>query len=58
MVIVNGLTKYLYIILFKKKYIAKQLATIILSKLIQYYRISKKITNNKINSFYLTTSRY
>ena len=50
---VDKLTKYFYIILFKEKYIAKKLKTIILNKLILFYRILKGITSNK-NKFNLS----
>ena len=46
LVIVNRLTKYFYIILFKEIYIAKQLKYIILNKIIRYYGILKEITSN------------
>jgi len=55
LIIVNKLIKYLYIIACKKKFIAKQLEYIILNRLIQYYNIFKKLTNNKDKLF---TSNY
>ena len=51
LIIVNKFIKYFYIVLFKKKYIIKQLEAIILDKLIQYYQIPKKITSNRDKLF-------
>ena len=51
----NKFIKYSYIILYKKKYIVKQLKIIILNRLIWYYRILKKITSNRNKLF---TSNY
>ena len=55
LVIVDRLTKYFYIILFKKKYTAEQLGTIMLNKLIWYNEIIKEITSNRNMLF---TSNY
>ncbi len=55
LVIVNKLIKYLYIIAYKEKFIAKQLKYIILNQFIQYYDIFKKLTSNKDKLF---TSNY
>jgi len=51
LIIVDKLIKYLYIIVYKKKFIAKQLKYIVLNRLIQYYNIFKKLTNNKDKLF-------
>ncbi len=55
LVIINKLIKYLYIIAYKEKFIAKQLKYIILNRFIRYYNIFKKLTNNKDKLF---TSNY
>ncbi len=52
---INKLIKYSHIIACKKKFIAKQLEYIILNRLIQYYNISKGLTNDKDKLF---TSNY
>ncbi len=51
LVIINKIIKYLYIIVCKKKFIAKQLKYIILNRLIKYYNIFKKLTSNKDKLF-------
>ena len=47
LIIVDKLTKYFHIILFKKNYIVEYLRAIILNKLIRYNEILKKITSNR-----------
>jgi len=51
LIIINKLIKYLYIIVYKKKFIAKQLKYIILNRFIQYYNIFRKLINNKDKLF-------
>lgn len=51
LVIVDKLTKYCYINLFQEKYIVEQLKAIMLKKIIYYFKISKKITSNRIKLF-------
>ncbi len=51
LIIINKLIKYLYIIVYKKKFNAKQLKYIILNRLIQFYNISKKLINNRDKLF-------
>jgi len=51
LVIINKFIKYLYIIVYKKKFIAKQLKYIILNRLIQYYNIFKRLTSNRDKLF-------
>ncbi len=51
LIIVNKLIKYLYIIVYKKKFIAEQLKYIILNRFIQYYNIFKKLINNRDKLF-------
>ncbi len=51
LIIVNKLTKYLYIIVYKEKFIIEQLKYIILNRLIQYYNIFKKLTSNRDKLF-------
>jgi len=51
LVIVNKFIKYLYIIVYKEKFIVKQLEYIILNRFIQYYNIFKRIINNKDKLF-------
>ena len=51
LVIVDIFTKYSYIIIFKKKYILKQLKIIVLNTLTEYYKILKKITTNRNKLF-------
>ena len=53
LIIINKLTKYLHIIAFKEIYIAKQLGYIVLDRLIKYYKLLIKITNNKNKLFIL-----
>ena len=53
LVIVNRLTKYFYIIVFKKTYIAEQLGYIVLNRLIKYYRLLTGITSNRDKLFTL-----
>ena len=48
---INKFIKYFYIIVHQKNYFAKQFEFIILNKLIKYYEISSKLTNNK-NKFF------
>jgi len=55
LVIINKFIKYLYIIVCKEKFNAKQLKYIILNRLIRYYDIFKKLTSNKNKLF---TSNY
>jgi len=52
---INKFIKYLHIIVYKEKFIAKQLRYIILNRFIQYHNIFKKLTNNKDKLF---TSNY
>jgi len=51
LVIVNKFIKYLYIIVYKEKFIAKQLKYIILNRLIQYYNILKRLISNRDKLF-------
>jgi len=51
LIIINKFIKYLYIIVCKKKFTTKQLKYIVLNRLIQYYNILKKLTNNKDKLF-------
>ena len=55
LIIVDKLTKYSLIILFKKLYTAEQLGFIILETLIKDYSIPKAITSNRDKLF---TSNY
>ena len=55
LIIVNKFIKYLYIIICKEKFNAKQLKYIILNCLIQYYNIFKTLISNKDKLF---TSNY
>ena len=50
--------KYLYILLFKEKYIIEYLKFIIYKKLIKYYRLLKELLVIEINSLYLTIGKY
>ncbi len=52
---INKLIKYSYIIICKKKFIAKQLKYIVLNQLIRYYDIFKELTSNRDKLF---TSNY
>jgi len=45
LVIINKFIKYLYIIIFKEKFIVEQLKYIVLNQLIQYYYTSTFIRN-------------
>jgi len=51
LVIIDKFIKYLYIIAYKEKFIAKQLKYIVLNRLIQYYNIFKRLTSNKDKLF-------
>ena len=55
MVIVDRLTKYIIILPFKEKYNAKQLAFLLLDRLIRDYSIPKSITSDRDKLF---TSNY
>jgi hypothetical protein len=55
LVIVDKLIKYLHIIVYRKKFIAKQLEYIVLNRLIQYYNIFKELISNRDKLF---TSNY
>jgi len=55
LIIIDKLVKYLYIIIYTKKFIVEQLKYIILNRLIQYYNILKELTSNKDKLF---TSNY
>ena len=48
---IDRLIKYCYIIFFKKIYDVKQLKYIVLNRLIQYQKISKKFINDKDKLF-------
>ena len=54
-IIVNWLTKYSHIIVFKEKYTVEQLRHIVMNRLIRYHEISKKIISNRDKLF---TSNY
>jgi len=51
LIIVNKLIKYLYIIVYKEKFIAEQLKYIILNRFIKYYNIFKKLISNRDKLF-------
>jgi len=51
LIIIDRLIKYLYIITYKEKFIAKQLKYIVLNRLIQYYNIFKELISNKDKLF-------
>ncbi len=51
LIIINKLIKYLYTIVCKEKFIAKQLRYIVLNQLIQYYNIFKELTSNRDKLF-------
>ncbi len=51
LIIINKLIEYLYIIVYKEKFIVKQLKYIILNRFIQYYNIFKKLTSNRDKLF-------
>ena len=55
LIIVNQLTKYSHIIVFKEKYTAEQLRHIVMNRLIRYHEIPKKIISNRDKLF---TSNY
>jgi len=55
LIIIDKLVKYLYIIIYTKKFIVEQLKYIILNRLIQYYNILKELISNKDKLF---TSNY
>ena len=51
LVMIDRLTKYCHIVLFKKIYNIKQLKYVVLNRLIRYQRISKGFTNDKNKLF-------
>ena len=51
LIMINRLTKYFYIVPFKKEYIVKQLKYIALNKLIRYHELFKKIISDKNKLF-------
>ena len=51
LIMIDRLTKYSYMIFFRKKYTAKQFEYIILNRLIKYHELSKKIINDKNKLF-------
>ena len=51
LIIIDRLTKYSYIVFFRKKYIAKQFKYIVLNKLIKYHELSKKTINDRNKLF-------
>ena len=51
LVLIDRLTKYLYLILFKEKYTVEQLGFIILDRLIRYYRILEALISNRDKLF-------
>ena len=53
LVMINQLTKYTHIILFKKTYFFKQLRYVVLNKLIQHNDILKAFINNRDKLFTL-----
>ena len=55
LVMIDRLTKYCHIVFFKKIYNVEQLKYIVLNRLIQYQKISKKLINDKNKLF---TSNY
>ena len=55
LIIIDKLVKYLYIIIYTKKFIVEQLKYNILNRLIQYYNILKELISNKDKLF---TSNY
>ena len=52
LIIVNKLTKYTHIVLFKEKYTAAQLVYIIFDRIVRYYKISTSITSD-YNKFFI-----
>ena len=55
LIIVNWLTKYSHIIIFKEKYTTEQLKHIVMNRLIKYHEISKEIFSDRDKLF---TSNY
>ncbi len=55
LIMINKLIKYLHIIIYKEKFIAKQLKYIILNRFIRYYDIFKRLTSDRDKLF---TSNY
>jgi len=51
LIIINNLIKYLYIIVYTKKFIVEQLEYIVLNWLIQYYNILKQLTSTRDKLF-------
>ena len=51
LVVVNKLIKYVYLILCKKKFTARQTTWIVLDRVIRYYRISEIITSDRDKIF-------
>jgi hypothetical protein len=51
LIIINKFIKYLYIIIYKEKFIVEQLKYIILNRLIQYYNIFKELISNRDKLF-------
>ena len=51
LVIIDKLTKYIYLISYNKKFMTKQIIQIILDKVIRYYEILKNIMLNKDKIF-------
>ena len=56
--IVDKLSKYSYIILFKEKYIVEKLGIIMLNRFIQYYKIVKRLLMTEIRFLYLIIKRH
>ena len=51
LIVVNKLTKYIYFILYKKLFKAKQITWTILNRIIQYYEIPESITSDRDKIF-------
>ena len=51
LMMIDRLIKYCHIIFFKKIYNVEQLKYVVLNRLIQYQKISKKLINNKDKLF-------
>ena len=51
LVIINKLTKYIYLILYNKKFMTKQVTQIVLDRVIQYHRISEIIISDRDKIF-------
>ncbi len=51
LIIINKFIKYLYIIIYKKKFIVEQLKYILLNRLIKYYSIFKRLISNRDKLF-------